>query len=84
MDGPTRRALEADESESDRIIDEALDLALMTTRLLVAWHSGETDAQDSMQILWEGFCQIRSTFGLGFQCGEMQGAAMTPDSVSAR
>ena len=63
--------LEPDEAESNRIIDEALDVALMTTRLLAAWHSGETDAQDSMQILWEGFCRIRSCSGLDLQGDEM-------------
>jgi hypothetical protein len=41
------------EPETNRIIDEALNMALMTTRLLVAWHSGETGAQDSMQIRWK-------------------------------
>ena len=58
-----------EEAESDRIIDEALKVALLTTRLLVAWHSGETDAQNSMQILWESFCKIRSASGPGFACG---------------
>ena|SRR3974377_2345797 len=60
MTGLSRMRLDPDETESNRIIDEALNVALMTTRLLRAWHSGETDAQESMQILWEGFCKIRS------------------------
>jgi hypothetical protein len=46
------------DTKSDGIIDEALALAFMTTRLLVAWHSGKTDAQDSMHLLWDGFCKI--------------------------
>ena len=57
------------EAESERIIDEALTVALLTTRLLVAWHSGETDAQNSMQILWESFCKSRPASGPGFACG---------------
>jgi hypothetical protein len=52
--------LGSDEPESERIIDEALHLASITTRLLVAWHSGEADAEVSMQNLWDGFWQIRS------------------------
>jgi hypothetical protein len=68
----TRMVLEADEAESNRIINEVLDAALMTTQLLVAWPSGEADAQVSPQILWEGFCRIRSASGLGFRCDEMQ------------
>jgi hypothetical protein len=57
---------EEDGSESGRIIEEALIVALMTTRLLRAWHSGEAEAEESMQILWEGFCQMRSVSGMGF------------------
>ena len=64
-----KRRLDPDEAESDRIIGDALNVALMTTRLLVAWHSGETEAQDSMQILWESFCKSRSASGPGFACG---------------
>ena len=71
MTRSTRMMLEADEAKSNRIIDEALDVALMTTRLLVAWHSGEADAEVSMQILWEGFCRIRSCSGLDLQGDEM-------------
>jgi hypothetical protein len=55
-----------DDSESGRIIDEALVVAMMTIRLLRAWHSGEAEAEESMQILWEGFCQMRSMSGMGF------------------
>ena len=61
--------LDPGEAESERIIDEALTVALMTTRLLVAWHCGETDAQDSMQILWESFGKIRSASVPSFACG---------------
>ena len=61
-----------EEAELNRIIDEALNVALMTTRLLVAWHSGETDAQDSMQTLWESFCKIRSASGLRLECDQTQ------------
>ena len=69
MTGLRTMPLDPDEAESDRIIDEALKVALLTTRLLVAWHSGETDAQDSMQTLWESFCKTRSAAGSGFACG---------------
>ena len=72
------RPLNTDDAETDRIIDEALAVALMTTRLLVAWHSGKTDAQDSMHILWEGFCKIRSASGPRLECYETQ-----PSSHSA-
>jgi hypothetical protein len=61
-----------DEAVTNRIIDEALVVALMTTRLLVAWHSGETDAQDSMQILWESLWRTRSGSRLKFECNETQ------------
>jgi hypothetical protein len=64
--------LHTDDGESNRIPDEALNVALMTTRRLMAWHSGETDAQDSMHLLWEGFCKIRSASGPGFECDETQ------------
>ena len=64
--------LHTDDAESNRVIDEALNVALMTTRRLMAWHSGETDAQDSMHLLWEGFCKIRSASGPGFECDETQ------------
>jgi hypothetical protein len=64
--------LNTDQAESDRIIDEALAVALMTTRLLVAWHSGNTDAQDSMHLLWDGFCKIRSASGSRLDCDETQ------------
>jgi hypothetical protein len=63
---------EEDKSDSNLIIDEALAVALMTTRLLRAWHSGETDPQDSMQILWEGVCQIRAASGTGFQSDQYE------------
>ena len=66
------RPLNTDDAETDRIIDEALSVALMTTRLLVAWHSGNTDAQDSMHGLWEGFCKIRSASGLRLECDQTQ------------
>jgi len=72
MSRSTRMTLEADESESNRIIDEALVVAFMATRLLRAWHRGEADAQESMQILWEGFCQIQSVSGVGFRCDGMR------------
>ena len=67
--------LHTDDAESNRIIDEALNVALMTTRLLVAWHSGETDAHDSMHTLWEGFCKIRSASGLRFECDQTRTSA---------
>jgi hypothetical protein len=73
MTRSTRMMLGVDEAESNRIIDEALHVALMTTRHLVAWHSGEADAQVSMQRLWAGFSQIRSASGLGLQRDEIQG-----------
>ena len=69
MTGLRRVRLDPDEAGSKRIVDEALNVALMTTRLLVAWHSGETDAQDSMQILWESFGKIRSASVPSFACG---------------
>ena len=72
------RPLNTDDAETDRIIDEALSVALMTTRLLVAWQSGNTDAQDSMHGLWEGFCKIRSASEPRLECGVSQ-----PSSQSA-
>jgi len=66
------RPLNTDGAERDRIIDEALSVALMTTRLLVAWHSGNTDAQDSMHNLWEGFCKIRAAWEPRLECDESQ------------
>ena len=60
------------EEETNRIIDEALTVALMTTRLLVAWPSGETNAHDAMQILWESFCRIRSASGLRLERDQTQ------------
>jgi hypothetical protein len=63
--------LNTDHAESDRIIDEALAVALMTTRLLVAWHSGNADAQDSMRLLWDGFRKIRSASGSRLESDEM-------------
>jgi hypothetical protein len=66
------RPLNTDDAERDRIIDEALSVALMSTRLLVAWHSGNTDAQDSMHNLWEGFCKIRSASEPRLKCHESQ------------
>jgi len=69
MTGLRTMRSDPDQAESDRIIDEALKVALLTTRLLVAWHSGETEAQDSMQILWESFCKSRSASGPRFACG---------------
>ena len=41
MTRSTRMMAGTDEAESNRIINEALNVALMTSRLLVAWHSGE-------------------------------------------
>jgi hypothetical protein len=67
-----RMPLNTDQAESDRIIDEALAVALMTTRLLGAWHSGSTDAQDAMHLLWDGFCKIRSASGSRLECDETQ------------
>jgi hypothetical protein len=61
-----RMTPEENDSESGRTIDEALIVALMTTRLLRAWHSGEAEAEESMQILWEAFCRMRSVSGMGF------------------
>ena len=68
MTGLRTMRLDPDEGDPDRIIDEALNVALMTTQLLVAWHSGETDAQVSMQILCDGFCTIRSASRPRYAC----------------
>lgn len=49
-----------DRSGSERIVDEALRVALVTSRVLRAWHSGAVDAQQSMKALWEQYDEIRS------------------------
>lgn len=48
-----------DQDICDRLISEALDVAVVTTRLLRAWHSGEIDSQQSMKALWEAVGRIR-------------------------
>jgi hypothetical protein len=60
MIGSSGVAQARDGPKSDCIIDDALLMALMTTRLLRAWHAGETEAEESMELLWEGLWQIRS------------------------
>jgi hypothetical protein len=75
MTCPRRDLSDLDEAETNRIIDEALNVALLTTRLLAAWHSGETDAHDAMHTLWEGFCKIRSASGLRFECDHTRTSA---------
>ena len=81
MTGLRTMRSDPDQAESDRIIDEALKVALLTTRLLVAWHSGETDAQNSMQILWESFCKIRSASGLRLECDQTQTSGHDPGTA---
>jgi hypothetical protein len=76
-----RTLSDPEEAELNRIIDEALNVAFMTTRLLVAWHSGETDAQDSMHTLWECFCKIRSASGLRLECDQTQTSGHDPGTA---
>ena len=53
--GASRMTTDVDQATSDRVISQALGVALMTSRLLRAWHAGELDAETSMQVLWESF-----------------------------
>lgn len=56
-----RAAGNVDGATCDRVISQALDVALVTTRLLRAWHSGEIDSQQSMKALSESVSQIHQT-----------------------
>ncbi len=71
--------LDLDQTTSDRVISAALDLALVTTRLLRAWHSGEIDSRQSIQMLWESLGLIR-----GFDPGESPATLLTDNEHQPR
>lgn len=59
VNGDMSAEMAMDQTASDRVITEALYVALVATRLLRAWHSGAIDSHESMQMLWESLGQIR-------------------------
>ena len=73
-----RAAGDVDQATCDRVISQALDLALVTTRLLRAWHSGEIDSQQSMEALYESVGQIHHAGSREPEFRSLQGAVVEP------